>query len=174
MLVAVAAILPLAYRSERDRAERRTRASAAAIVLLPSLATLVLWFIAAPDVRFAFGSIWLVSIGLVAWLTPSRAGRRVILYATLVTAIVLGVGVGRAFMVRGADLWVAATGDDPFGSVAPDTVGTRPFTTASGLNLLVPVRGDQCWRIMWCTPYPNPRLALRGRLLWNGFSVSRR
>ena len=174
VLIAVAAVLPLAFRSELDRAERRARASAAAVVLIPSVAALVIWFVVAPDVRFAFGWIWLLGIGLVAWLAPTPAGLGTRLLPVVATAVILGIGMARAFMSNPIDLRVPAVGDGPFGSVLPDTTETRSFTTGSGLRLVVPASGDQCWQVIWCTPYPNPRLTQRGRRLQDGFSVSGR
>jgi hypothetical protein len=56
-LVLAAAILLVVYRTELDRARRRERAGAAAVVIIPCVAALVVWFVAAPDVRFAFGWI---------------------------------------------------------------------------------------------------------------------
>ena len=173
MLVVVAAVLPLAYRSRRDRAERRERAGAAAMVLVPSFAALLVWFLAAPAVRFAYGWIWLVAIGLVAWLLPGSPSRGLRALGALAAAMVLAGGLTRSYMNNTEGVGVKASGDGPFGSISlPAAPQTRPLVTASGLRLLIPVNGDQCWRVLWCAPSPSPRLELRGNDKWSGFSLT--
>jgi hypothetical protein len=175
MLVIVAAVLPLAYRSRRDRAERRERAGAAAMILVPSIAALVVWFLAAPDVRFAYGWIWLVAIGLVAWLLPGSPGRGLRALGAVAAAMVLAVGMADAYRNNTEGLGFNASGDGPFGSASsPPAPETRTFVTASGLRLLVPVNGDQCWRVLWCATWPNPGIELRGNDKWDGFSAAGR
>ena len=96
MLVIVAAALPLAYRSKRDRAERRERAGAAAMILVPSVAALLVWFLTAPAVRFGYGWIWLVAIGSGRLAASRIAGRGLRALGALATAVVLVVGVANA------------------------------------------------------------------------------
>lgn len=175
VLGTVAAVLPLAYRSRHDRRERRKRAGAAAMILVPSVAALLVWFLAAPAVRFAYGWIWLVAIGLLAWLLPGSPGRGRGALGAVAAAVVLAVGVANSYGNNTEGLGFTASGDGPFGSISlPPAPKTRTFVTASGLRLLVPVNGDRCWRVLWCAPSPNPGLELRGNDKRDGFSSAGR
>jgi hypothetical protein len=59
-------------------------------VLIPSLASLAIWFALIPDPRFVWAPIWLVPLSLIAWLLPPdvRVGR-----VRLVAAVALGAGL---------------------------------------------------------------------------------
>ena len=55
-------------------------------------------------------------------------------------------------------------------------VSMKTFVTDSGLSLLCPEEGDQCWdAALPCTPYPNPAMRLRKeRDLRSGFVIEHR
>jgi hypothetical protein len=74
-LLLLACLLPSFGRVPRDDAERRRRTAPMLAVLVPSAATLVVWFLIAPDPRFAFAPIWLVPISLAAWALPTLRRR---------------------------------------------------------------------------------------------------
>jgi hypothetical protein len=67
LLACLAPVLGAVGRRDPGRGER-TRPMLA--VLAPSLGTLVIWFLVAPDPRFAYAPIWLVPASLVAWALP--------------------------------------------------------------------------------------------------------
>ena len=70
-LILLACLVPsLVGRGTAD-AERRKRTAPMLSVLVPALATLIAWFLIAPDPRFAFAPIWLVPIALAAWALPT-------------------------------------------------------------------------------------------------------
>jgi hypothetical protein len=61
------------------------------VLVLPSLASLVIWFALIPDPRFVWAPIWLIPLALIAWLLPpvvQERGRR-----RLLTAGAIGVGL---------------------------------------------------------------------------------
>ena len=69
----------------------RERRGVMLIVVLPSLASLAIWFALIPDPRFVWAPIWLIPLALIAWLLPpvvqERGGRR------LLAAVAIGVGL---------------------------------------------------------------------------------
>jgi hypothetical protein len=92
-LALLACLIPaLAVGTERPALRTRTRPMLA--VALPSLVTLVVWFVEAPDPRFVLASIWLLPISLVAWALPPLARAS----AALVAA---GIGAGIGLAVVG-------------------------------------------------------------------------
>jgi hypothetical protein len=127
-------------------------------VLAPVMLTLVLWFVFAPNPRFAYGPIWLVPILLLACRPPSR-GIAIFFTGVVLAAVVIG------------DAWRPVTkhGDGPLGSFDPPTPAVAAFRTDSGLIVNYPLGDDRCWRVLLCTPSPNPHLRLRGRDIASGF-----
>jgi hypothetical protein len=79
---------------------------------------------------------------------------------------------------HGLSLFVVANQSGTFG--APPTPIPRlvRYRTHSGLVLYHPERspadphGEQCWSVLFCTPYPNPYLTLRGAHFRDGFRSS--
>ena len=159
---------PLALLVARARRPVETSSdAAAAMLLLPSAATVAFWFLTAPDTRFAYGSILLLLLGLVAWVLPAMPRARRLSLAVLA---VLWAAAGIA-LVTGGDELVDARGSGPFGTFEPSVPQTAPFTTRSGLVVQVPVEGDRCWRVPLCTPTPQPGLVLRGTTPADGFRL---
>ena len=71
---------------------RPERRAAMLVLVLPSLASLAIWFALIPDPRFVWAPIWLIPLALIAWLLPpvvQERGRRRLLVA-------IGIGVGLA------------------------------------------------------------------------------
>jgi hypothetical protein len=87
-LLLLSCLVPsLARTGVRDR-ERSRRTAPMLVVLVPSVATLVVWFFVAPDPRFAWAPIWLVPIALAAWALPTitRTAPRPLLAAAAAAA----------------------------------------------------------------------------------------
>lgn len=151
-----------AYRSRRLPVE-----SALAAYLACLCGSVVFWFLAAPDPRFAGALFWLTTAVSLEWLVRTSgltetSSRRVL----VVSALVLTSGV------VGRQAW-----DRYFFPVPrpPETVRTRVFTTESGLRVFIPATGDQCWSSpIPCTPEPSGRLRLRSARggLQEGFMIS--
>jgi hypothetical protein len=171
VLIPVALLLPLLFRTAADRLDRKERALPSLVVLVPTLVALVAWFIAAPAVRFAFGWIWLLPLGLLAWFVPSSGDASAIAVKAVVAAL-LAVGVAHAVGTSPYRL-VTADGSGPFGSIDPPVGDVHPFMTDIGRELFAPVVGDQCWSILWCAPSVNTSIEPRGADLADGFRSSR-
>jgi hypothetical protein len=156
-LLLTAVGIPLAlYRYRQDRTGAPYLASI--LFLLPALASLVFWFFAAPDPRYAGSAFWLLGAGvlLVAGekLCTQRPSGTTAVVFLLLAAFTLGEKIGKngAFVAPGPQQ----------GFYPVPTAEVHVFVTKSGLSLYVPNNGDRCWdAALPCTPYPNPHLRLR-------------
>lgn len=139
----------------------------AAALLLPPLAMVLLWFVTAPDTRFAYGAIMLLGLGTVACLTPAPTlgDLRSLVPVVALTCVALGTS-----------LWSHTRLVETSGGIFPprrvERPSTRAYVTDSGLVLQVPVEGDRCWGVVLCTPTPNPGLELRGSSPADGFRIA--
>jgi hypothetical protein len=89
---------------------------------------------------------------------------RVIVLATLLGS--LGV-----FSTRGVFTEVYGDEHGTFGAPQEPTPVVVSFRTNSGLLLKRPATGEQCWRVLLCTPYPDRRLRLRGTTFSHGLRI---
>jgi hypothetical protein len=136
-----------------------------AFLIVPNLVTLAVWFVTAPDPRFALAPIALISVAaalladlaLTGWTRtyPVTWALGALLTITVMTSHDLG--------------WIHSPGDGPFGTGGAVDVPTATTTTSSGLRVLVPTRSDQCWSAMPCSPDPPTDLMLRGTEISDGF-----
>jgi hypothetical protein len=153
LTLSIVAALPFgAYRPAR-------RPMVAALV--PTVLTLMLWFFAAPDPRFAYAPLWLLPIVFLASRPIDHRLAAVCTYIA-VAAVVIG----------GAWRPVTSPGDGPFGSFEPPTPAVLTSRTATGLIVRRPVRDDRCWRVPLCAPSVKARLRLRGKDVASGFRMS--
>lgn len=128
--------------------------------LLPSLVSLIFWFFSAPDPRFALAYFWLVV-----------AGGAVALWASLPQLNMLGkqllqrIPLERLTALVVLAFIIFSHGFQWQQELAPiPSVQINRYQTLSGLQLYVPVEGEQCWDApLPCTPYPKPELRLRER-----------
>lgn len=67
------------------------RGRVALALLVPALATLAIWFFAAPDPRFAWAAIWLVPLALLAWALPDRVSAPRVVELVAAAAVALFV-----------------------------------------------------------------------------------
>jgi hypothetical protein len=131
-------------------------------LLLPSVAGIVFWFMASPDLRFAQFAIWttagtLGTWGIVSIASGPQGGR-----ASTVLAVLSGLLI-----------WclISFGWKEPYRSLlavrrlAPlPKVSLRVRQTRSGLAVYVPTEGDNCWDApLPCTPYFDETLRLRNR-----------
>jgi hypothetical protein len=176
LLLLVAAVPGLAYRSARDTERRRQWRRPLLALLIPLLVTIALWFAAAPDPRFVLGPLWVTAAACAAWTLPERRPRGrawglTLAHGALAAALVLALG-GTMQKARYYHPNVA-TGEGPLGTEpvpVPELVVVR---TESGLVLVRPRAGDQCWRAVRCAPQPGLDLRLRGDDVADGFRTGR-
>jgi hypothetical protein len=145
---------------------------------IPFVASVVFWFFTAPDWRF-LGALPQLLIALSGFIcirncmTNSFARYTDKLPAHLASWFVGLVAV--ILMTKTADFKSLALS----GWQALPTVQVAPHVTVSGLILLIPITGDQCWDSpLPCAPQFNESLKLRGQdtgtqNLKNGFSIQR-
>ena len=168
----------LASRSAAETRRRRAWRAPMLAMALPALPLLVAWFFNAPDPRFALAPLWLLPIALVAWALPGADGRRpdgnaktgAIAYASLAGVLLVTVGV----VAHKGVFWpIVSNGSGPLGTEPVPGAAVVPFVTKSGLQIYRPAHGELCWRVILCTPKPDPYLRLRGAGIRDGFRVGR-
>jgi hypothetical protein len=94
-LTFLAGLVPSLAGSSRRDPTRALRSPAALAVLVPSTVTVAAWFFVIPDPRFALAAIWLVPLGLAAWLLPPapRLSPALVAGAVVVGAALATVGI---------------------------------------------------------------------------------
>jgi hypothetical protein len=139
-----------------SRGRSAWRASWAAIVLtsIPSVAYTAVWFVTAPDVRFAWaGLLALVAVPL-AFLLAADAypAMPLRIVGACVLVVMLGANVvnNRVFPRGGPPVEVAAS----FGPIPltlhltpPASVTTKPGKLADGTPIVYPVESERCWLV---------------------------
>jgi len=129
-------------------------------LLFPSIAGIIFWFAASPDLRFAQFAIWtaaatLGSWGIVSLDTQLHRSRTSLVLAVLVLSLiwcVISLGWKEPLLAL-------------HGVQQPTPLPKPTFIlrhTLSGLAVYVPAQGEQCWDApLPCTPYFDPSLRLR-------------
>jgi hypothetical protein len=146
-------------------------ATARRILLALSAATVVLWLVSAPDIRFGWGVLTLLTATFVSPVSAAvRLGRVDLPPITTLPISAVSVAILFGAVSFGAVSPVSATGSGPLGAESAPVVPTRTVPLPTGLTIQVPVEGDQCWRTAVCTPYPSEALRLRGSDFTAGFS----
>jgi len=140
------------------RSVRRARIGTAATGwLLPATALVgvTVWFFISPVPRYGFFLFWILSGTFVAMLfhryaeVEEKKLRNIVLIVCIIFSV---VNIKKFFEMPPPDGGLHAT---------PKVVA-KTFTTASGLELYVPVEGVGCWDMQLpCTPYPRKNLRLR-------------
>ena len=142
---------------------RRVSSSRWLLILVPSLAGVVFWFLASPDPRFGQFAIWTTAGTLATWgIVSVNGGVSPGRYVSTVLAGLLGLL-----------LWclISFGWKQPYQSMlaakAPSPLPKARLTvrqTGSGLKVYLPMQGNQCWDApLPCTPYPDDTLRLRDR-----------
>lgn len=157
------------------------RPARALLILIPTTIGIVLWFISAPDPRFAWGLIVLTgAVPCAVALSWTFASKRM--------ASVLTAGIAALFIVPASVVALTefnAWQDQPtqiltFDGV-PWTISAAVvpvpepeltiYTLPSGQELITPVTDDRCWLAFpLCRPYPNDTLIFRGGSVQDGFA----
>ncbi len=133
------------------------------LILIPSLAGTVFWFLASPDPRFGQFAIWTTAGTLATWgIVSVNGGGPPGRYVSTVLAGLLGLL-----------LWclISFGWKQPYQSMLAakallplPKVSLTVRQTSSGLKVYLPLQGNQCWDApLPCTPYPDDTLRLRDR-----------
>jgi hypothetical protein len=163
------------------------------VFLLLSAASIIFWFLTAPDIRFAGAIFWILCSGVILFVfgCSERLKKLLIFYVvfTLFYSFFLGPvingklefikivanreGFVKAFRELRINLKRPTGLNKPEGFYEAPVIETRTFITDSGLKLYVPKDGTLCWDApLPCTPYPNSHLKLRkDQSLGFGFRV---
>ncbi len=143
------------------------------LLAAPPLLGLAYWFFTAPDYRFASALFFLLPISTAYPLLQSARSRRKSANLALMLALFLSVHAMLLDWLIERSSVIATVPEEGYAGVA--VAPLVEYKTASGLHLWVPASGDQCWDSpLPCTPYPDPRLRLRGDGLRSGFTVNDR
>lgn len=134
----------------------------ATLWLLPALASLVFWFVSAPEYRFVGAVFWIIGLGLTLLVVEGLALRlgggppHVVVQLAVVALVLLFAAPVRP------PLLLVGFSRSPDGLPPLPTPPYTSVTTTSGLSLHVPVGTNQCWALpLPCTPYVRPELRLR-------------
>jgi hypothetical protein len=139
-------------------------------LLFPSIVSIIFWFAASPDLRFAQFAIWTTAATLGAWGIVSLDLRfpRSRSNLVLATLVLLSIWCLASFGWKEPLLALRGVHRPP-----PLPVPTFILQhTLSGLAVYVTAPGEQCWDApLPCTPYFDPSLRLRdGSSIRWGFS----
>jgi hypothetical protein len=149
-----------------------------ALVLLPVVATLLVWFVAAPDPRFAWGVIGLAGV-IPAAVALTCAGIDLVVplvagFATLALLPTAFASVAqiRGFIAEGAELLTYTFGPISVAAYV-NPVPSDPlqaFELNSGRTIVTPIDSQNCWMSFpLCRPYPDPLMRFRGDDVSDGF-----
>jgi hypothetical protein len=136
------------------------------IFLLLPISNLIFWFLAAPSLRFAGASFWVLGVGFfIVGIIKSKKfieTKRIIFLNFLIINF-LAVGEQLPDFLQNLNKKIQEV---PVGHM-------KEFETNSGLIIYTPEEGDQCWNFkLPCTPYPDPDLKLRdGKDIKKGFKI---
>jgi len=184
LALAAAAIVALLYAR---RVHGGLRLRALALAMVPSLVAAAAWFVASPpSFRFAWGPVFTIGTIPLGWAVflMTRAGSRhrlasavrhggaVVVFAVVGVVLVAGCLVGRFG-------WSAPTAEHSW-KLGPLAIGYRSATIeeppvvsstiASGMTVLMPTVGENCWAVFpLCTPRLPPTVHLRTGELQGGF-----
>ena len=131
-LVIALALAPLAASRRRDRANAGVRPAAWLVLLLGCAAALVVWFLQAPDARFAWSYVWILAAIAIA-LAAGRATHKSVFFWSLgvatglAAAMLLHFGLTRtqtvALLATVAFAWAWSVAVTLGGKLPPATVG---------------------------------------------------
>jgi len=146
------------------------------LVLSAIATTLCTWFLLGPDLRFAYGFIWLVPIVLVSWLvaavTEIKHHRTVL--ATIYVSLALVVGFVLTAEPGGlSNLRLReANGSEFLGLPALKIFPVTKQTNANGVVINVPTSGENCGAAEPpCGLGLDEKLAYRGDSARDGFRI---
>jgi hypothetical protein len=143
-------------------------------LLFPSIAGIIFWFAASPDLRFAQFAIWTAAATLGAWGIVSLDLQRQRSSANLVLAALVFSSIWCLISFGWKEPLLALRGVQRPAPLPNPALILRH--TVSGLAVYVPAQGDQCWDApLPCTAYFDESLRLRNAssLRWGFTSEGR-
>ena len=161
MMVLLLVLIAWLVTSRQARATLSTHRRVITLALIPSLGVMVVWFVTAPDPRFAWGPLLLIALIPLSFLVSTNS-RRGVWPAVLASASMVIVAVA---MARGSLLEVSL-----HLKPLPDAA-VESGSLIDGTRVVVPVKGDQCWgEFPLCRPwYSTIDVELRGDTWQSGF-----
>lgn len=138
------------------------------LFLVPSVCSILFWFIVAPLPRFAGACFWILGVGTVIIVINKFSVLKLKYFKTFIISFSIILCIGFFF----TKIFVNIP-EENNGFYKIPSVELKIFETNSGLNIYVPEKGDQCWDApLPCAPGLNADLCLRreGELRY-GFKV---
>lgn len=147
-------VLALYYRVTSKAAW--TRQGIRWLILLPPAASIIFWFLTAPDIRLAGSSFWILAAGSLALtigsVNPVKSGKK--------KGFALLLALGLALIPLSRSVVPDVRRNLGFRAIPKPDLQT--FTTRSGLLIYISQDEGRCWDApLPCTPHPNAHLCLR-------------
>jgi hypothetical protein len=143
-------------------------------LLLPSLAGVVFWFLAGPDMRYGQFAIWTTAGTLGSWGIVSATSGHRSRHTGAAMAMLVALLAWCLISFGWKEPYQALLAVKELSPLPKADVGVR--RTVSGLGVYVPVQGNLCWDApLPCTPYFDETLRLRkGPAMRWGFASEQR
>ncbi|MCL4502850.1 MAG: hypothetical protein M1438_13540 [Deltaproteobacteria bacterium] len=154
--------LPILLRRNKFQDERLSNLLSYITFILPSIISIICWFVTAPEPRFSGASFWYFGAGTMAVacqrLQPYKCKKLIHLYLLISLTFILLLSFYYFLLPKKK----RGTSSSVEGYYLIPKIELRTFVTRSGLQVYVPKDGDRCWDApLPCTPYPNGNLSLR-------------
>jgi hypothetical protein len=155
----------------RRHGVRRSAPVGARAVAAAAIASTLFWFLAAPDIRFGYGALFVLAALPLALALPetSVATWAIRLRSQIAFAAGVALLAFSAFLLRREGEWRPAAFVPP----APPRPVLEEQRTGDGETVRIPVADDRCWDAPRpCTPYFDPALVIerdaagRPRVFW--------
>ena len=152
--------------------KRRTnRRSILYLLLIPPLwGAIIFWFFMSPQLRLAHAFVYLLGLsGFIPVQLFCQNNKKGFIAVSLIIFITVNLPlIDNLRSYRPGPV----TFTDSLKTMPIEKVSMYNYKTDSGLEILVPVRGNKCWDSpLPATPYPQKQLALRGEDIQSGFTV---
>jgi len=127
------------------------------LLLVPSACSILFWFSTVPDPRHAGACFWILGVGTTIIVINKFNVLKSKYFKTFLISFSIILCIGFFFIKIFVNI-----PEENNGFWKIPSVELKIFETNSGLNVFVPVKGDQCWAApLPYTPYPNADLCLR-------------
>lgn len=127
------------------------------LFLVPSVCSILFWFIAAPLPRFAGACFWVLGVGTTILVINKFNVLKLKYFKTFIISFSIVLCISFFFIKIFVNI-----PEENNGFYKIPSVELKIFETNSGLNIYVPEKGDQCWDApLPCAPGANPDLCLR-------------
>jgi len=127
------------------------------LFLVPSICSILFWFIAAPLPRFAGACFWILGVGTSIIVINKFNVLKSKYFKTFIISFSIILCIGFFFIKIFVNI-----PEENNGFWKIPSVELKIFETNSGLNVFIPEKGDQCWDApLPCAPSANADLCLR-------------